>query len=115
ALSWWSNFPRDGYSFYYQYVVGLAGLAYAAAGLEVLRRLLRRHFTDGVVLATLVSIAFGTNLFHYAVYDGTFSHAFSFCLVAGLLLLTDRWWGDPTWPDAVALALVAGLLFLVRH
>jgi len=37
-------------------------------GLVILRRLLLRHFSEPVVLATLVSITFGTNLFHYAVW-----------------------------------------------
>jgi hypothetical protein len=115
ALSWWSNLPRDGFSFYYQYVVGAAGLAYATAGLAILRRLLLRHFSEAVVLATLVSIAFGTNLFHYAVYDGTFSHAFSFFLIVCLLLLTDRWWENPEWSTSIGLSAVAALIVLVRH
>lgn len=115
ALSWWSNLPRDGFSLYYQYIVGLAALSYFVAGLFVLRRLLRRHFTDGVVLATLVAITFGTNLFHYAVFDSTFSHAFSFFLIASLLLLTEDWWTAPTIRRSVALGIVAGLIVLVRH
>jgi hypothetical protein len=115
GLSWWSNLPRDGFSLYYQYIVGLAGLAYAVAGLMVLRRLLLRHFSEPVVLATLVSMTFGTNLFHYAVYDSTYSHAFSFCLVALLLLLVELWWEAATVWRSVALAVVAALIILVRH
>jgi len=115
GLSWWSNLPRDGFSLYYQYIVGLAGLAYAVAGLMVLRRLLLRHFTEPVVLATLVSMTFGTNLFHYAVYDSTYSHVFSFCLVALLLLLVELWWEAATVWRSVALAVVAALIILVRH
>jgi len=115
GLSWWSNLPRDGFSLYYQYIVGLAGLAYVVAGLTVLRRLLLRHFSEPVVLATLVSITFGTNLFHYAVYDSTYSHAFSFCLVALLLLLVELWWEAATVWRSVALAVVAALIILVRH
>ena len=115
GLSWWSNLPRDGFSLYYQYIVGLAGLAYVVAGLTVLRRLLLRHFSEPVVLATLVSITFGTNLFHYAVYDSTYSHAFSFFLVALLLLLVELWWEAATVWRSVALAIVAALIILVRH
>jgi hypothetical protein len=73
------------------------------AGLTVLRRLLLRHFSEPVVLATLVTITFGTNLFHYAVYDSTYSHAFSFCLVALLLLLVELWWEAATVWRSVAL------------
>ena len=115
GLSWWSNLPRDGFSLYYQYLVGLAGLAYFVAGLAVLRRLLRRHFSDAVVLATLASLTFGTNLFHYAVFDSTFSHAFSFFLIASLLLLTERWWEEPAVWRSIALGAVSALIVLVRH
>jgi hypothetical protein len=115
GLTRWSNLPPDGFSLYYQHAVALAGLAYVLAGLAILRRLLRRHFTEGVVLATLVAITFGTNLFHYAVYDASYSHAFAFCLVCSLLALTDRWWREPGWRVSAALGAVAGLIVLVRH
>jgi hypothetical protein len=115
GLSWWSNLPQDGFSLYYQYIVGFAGLAYVVAGLTILRRLLLQHFSEAVVLATLASITFGTNLFHYAVYDSTYSHAFSFFLVALLLVLVELWWEAATVWRSVALAVVAALIILVRH
>ena len=59
------------------------------AGLAILRALLARYFTAGVTLAALVTVTWGTNLFHYGVFDSSFSHAFSFFLVAALLLLTE--------------------------
>jgi hypothetical protein len=114
-LSGWSNFPRDGFSFYYQHAAALAGLAYFLAGLAILRRTLRRHFGPGVTAATLIAVSFGTDLFHYAVYDGTFSHAFSFALVCALVEVTDRWWSEPRVSDAMAIGVVAALIVLVRH
>jgi hypothetical protein len=114
-LTRWSNLPRDGFSLYYQHAAALAGLAYFLAGLAVLRRTLSRHFSPTVTLWTLVAITWGTNLFHYAVYDGTFSHAFSFALVCALVELTDRWWAQPAPWHAVALGLVAGLIVITRH
>jgi len=116
-LSVWSNLPRDGFSLYYEHAAGAAGIAYLLAGLAVLRRILRRHFSDGVVLATLVSITWGTNLFHYGVFDGTFSHAFAFFLVCCWILIIERWWEleRPTWRLSLALGIVAALIVLVRH
>lgn len=114
-LTRWSNFPRDGYSFYYQHAAALAGLVYFLAGLAILRRTLLRRFTPAVTLATLVAMTFGTDLFHYAVYDGTFSHAFSFALVCTLVELTDRWWDEPQRWHAVVLGIVCALVVLVRH
>ena len=116
-LSLWSNLPRDGFSLYYEHTAGAAGIAYLIAGLVVLRKILRRHFSDGVVLATLVSITWGTNLFHYGVFDGTFSHVFAFFLVCCWILIVERWWEleQPTWRLSLALGVVAGLIVLVRH
>jgi hypothetical protein len=115
ALTRWSNFPADGFSFYYQHFVGLAGITYMAVGIGILGRLLARSFTPGVVLAALVTLVWGTNLFHYGTFDPAFSHAYAFCLVAALLALTDAWWRSPRLRTAAALGLVCGLIVLVRH
>jgi len=114
-LTRWSNLPPDGFSPYYQYAAGLAGLCAMLAGLAVLRALLSRHFPDRIVLATLVTITWGTNLFHYGVYDATFSHAFSFFLIAALVALTERWWQAATRTTSFWLAIVAALIVLTRH
>ena len=115
VLTRWSNLPPDGFSLYYQHGAGLAGLSMFVAGLLFLRALLSRYFSDGVVLATLTTIALGTNAFHYGTYDSTFSHAFSFCLIAALLDVTDRWWKRPAWLTTLWLSVVAALIFLTRH
>ncbi len=82
---------------------------------RILRRMLRRQFSDGVVLATLICLTWGTNLFHYAVFDGTFSHAYAFFLVCAWLWLVERWWDRPTLWRSVAIGAVAALNVLVRH
>jgi len=114
ALTRWSNLPPDGFSLYYQHGAGLAGLAWFLVGLAVLRALLRRYFDDGIVLATLVAITWGTNLFHYGVYDSGFSHAFSFSLIAIFLWLTERWWRSSTPGLSLLLGVVAGSIVLCR-
>src|SRR5262249_40417860 len=74
-----------------------------------------RHFTEGIVLATLACVTWGTNVFHYGVFDGTFSHVFSFCLICVWLLLIDVWWTRPLLARSLGLGAVAGLIVLVRH
>jgi hypothetical protein len=115
ALTRWSNLPADGFSLYYQHAAGLAGLVYMLGGLHILRGLLRRHYSKGVTLATLAVLTWGTDLFHYGTYDAVYSHAYSFCLVCALSALTERWWEAPGWRSSVLLALVGGLIVLVRH
>ena len=114
-LTVWSNLPRDGFSPYYQHGAALAAVAYFLLGLALLRRMLCRQFSDGVVLATLICITWGTNLFHYAVFDGTFSHAYAFFVVCVWIWLVDRWWDRPTPGYAVAIGVVAALNVLIRH
>ncbi|MES1254529.1 MAG: hypothetical protein ABUS56_02900, partial [Acidobacteriota bacterium] len=115
ALTWWANLPPDGFSLFYQHAAALAGLFYLCAGLAILRRTLARSFTAPVVLATLAVVTWGTNLFHYGVYDGTFSHVFSFFLVCALTELTVLWWSAPSAGRSIGLGVVSGLVVLTRH
>jgi len=111
-LTRWTNLSPDGFTLYYQHAAGLAGLCYTVAGLWLLRRLLDRHFTPGVVIATLFAVLLGTSLLHYATHDSTWSHAFSFFLCAALLERLDVWRDDS---DPVTIGLIAALMILVRH
>ena len=115
ALTRWTNLSPDGFTLYYQHGVGLAGLTWTVAGLLVLGQLLRRHFSEAITAWTLVALLFGTNLYHYATYDPSYSHPYSFFLVAALLDLTERWYASPRIGPSVLLGIVAGLIVLTRH
>src|SRR6185312_5909861 len=93
---------------------GLAGLAYVIAGLWILRRLLRRHYSDDITAATLLVLLFGTSLYHYATYDSLWSHAYSFALFAALLERLDVADVRRT-RDAIVIGALAGMMTLVRH
>lgn len=114
ALTLWTNLSPDGFTPYYQHAAGLAGLFYAIAGLWFLKRLLERYFSSGVTSATLVALLAGTSLYHYATFDSTWSHAFTFALFSAFL---ERF--DVRRPgrlkDELVLGAIAGLLILVRH
>jgi hypothetical protein len=115
ALTRWTNLSPDGFTLYYQHGDGLAGLLWAVAGLFVLRRVLRRHFSDPITAATLLTILFGTSLYHYATYDSSFSHVYSFFLFAAFLDLTERWYAGPRNSTSVLLGVISGLIVLTRH
>ena len=114
ALTRWTNLSPDGFSPYYQHAAGLAGLFYVLAGLWFLRRLLGRHFSPGVVDASLAALLLGTSLLHYGTFDSVWSHAFSFALCAGLLERLDAWQPGST-RDDVLIGVLAALMILVRH
>ena len=116
GLTKWSNLSGDGFTFYYQHAAGLAGVFWTVAGLFVLERLLARRFTDGVTAVTLAALLLGTGLYHYATYDSSYSHAYSFFLLAAFMWLTDLWHEDrPRILLTVLLGVVAGLIVLTRH
>ena len=116
GLTKWSNLSPDGFTFYYQHAAGVSGVWWTMAGLYVLGRLLARRFSDGVTAATLSALLLGTGLYHYATYDSSYSHAYSFFLLAALLSLTERWHEEePRALTSVLVGLVAGLIVLTRH
>ena len=83
GLTKWSNLSPDGFTLYYQHAVGLSGRV-----LDDRRPLGLRDIccagtsATRVTAATLVALLFGTNLYHYATYDSSYSHAYSFFLFA---------------------------------
>ena len=114
-LTRWSNLSPDGFSLYYQHATGLAGLAWIVAGLAMVRRLLLRSFSDRVTAATLTALLLGTNLYHYATFDSSYSHPYSFFLFAAFMWLTIKWHDEPRTQTSVLLGVVSGLIVLVRH
>ena len=115
ALTRWTNLSPDGFTLYYQHAAGLSGLLWIVAGLVVLRRVLCRHFSDAVTAATLLTILLGTNLYHHATFDSSYSHPYAFFLFAAFLDLTETWHAQPSQSTSVLLGLVAGLIVITRH
>jgi hypothetical protein len=115
GLTRWTNLSPDGFTLYYQHAVGVSGLLWVVAGMAVLSCTLRRHFSDGVTAATLTTILLGTNLYHYATFDSSYSHPYSFFLFAALLELIERWYERPRQAVSLLLGIVAGLIVLTRH
>lgn len=109
------GFEPDGYSALYQHAAGLSGLLYMIAGVFLLKKNLERYFANGVTLATLIAILFGTNLFHYGTYDSIFSHAFSFFLISAFIFMIHKWYEEPKkYIHSVLIGVIAGLIILVR-
>ncbi|RYZ42957.1 MAG: hypothetical protein EOO72_07080 [Myxococcaceae bacterium] len=107
---------QDGYSRPYHVAAALNGLLALLIGLALLRRALEEAgYAPPVVLATLVAVTFGTNLFHYGSIEASMSHAYSFALFAALLLLVPRFYREPTVRRALLLGFVLGFIALVRN
>lgn len=106
--------PTNGFSWPYQLATVIAGFFYFIVGLMLLQRVLQRHFSTASTLLALLVITFGTNLFHYATSDNIFSHIYSFFLFSALLFLTEKWYESGRKLTAALLAIIAGLITIVR-
>lgn len=116
GFEWWRfNYPLDGYSFFYQQAIGMAGIFYVFAGLALLKKWLERYYRRGVVFATLIVLLWGTNLFWYGSGEPVSSHPYSFFLFC-LLGLLIPWWDEKprSLARSAALGAIMGLLVLVR-
>lgn len=107
------GWQRDGYSPPYQIAATLAPAVYALLGLGLLMAALRPLYPAGVVgLATLL-LFLGTNAYHYATFDGSFSHIFSFFLAAALLYVLFIYRQSHI-RLALLTGLILGIMMLVR-
>lgn len=80
------GFEPNGYSQLYFMGVGLAAAFYLGLGVLYLARLLRLYqFSEWLIALTLPLMVFGTNLYHYTVYESSMSHVYSFAMCAMFL------------------------------
>jgi len=109
------RFPLTGYTLLYQHFAGIAGIFYLVAGLFFLSKSLKNFFSSKIILLTLLSLVFGTNLFHYACFDSLMSHVFSFFLLSLFLYQLQLWSKKTNRVNSCMLGLIIGLIFLVRN
>ena len=109
-----ATYPADGFSLPYQLCISVGTLLLALLGLLLLRRVLLRYFSDPAVAWTLVGITLGSNYLNYAAIDGAMTHNTLFTLYSGLLLLTVRFYEQPTVARGLGIGALVGLAALIR-
>lgn len=115
AIATFAGTAADGYTNAEVYTVGAAALVYTVGGLLAVRAVLRRWFREWVIVATLLAITFGTSLFNFATWDSLVNHAFSFFVVALLLLTAFRWYDRPhSWLAPLLIGALGGLVLDIR-
>lgn len=70
---------------------------------------------EATTFFTLTVVNFGTNLLHYATYDGSFSHVYSFALFAIFIYLTEQFFQNKKWRTSIILGITLGLALMVRQ
>lgn len=72
----------NGFSQPYQMAIGFAAVFYACLGLWFLRKLLQKLLKNELIaLLVPIVVYYGTNLFTFTVYSGSFTHAYSFTFI----------------------------------
>lgn len=102
-----------GYTSPYQIAVLCATSFYFLCGIYFMFRVLQKHFSDKVTGWVLLSIIFGTSLFHYATYDASFSHIYSFFAISAFVFCVDQ--NKEGWRINFILGLLCGLILVTRN
>ena len=110
----WLGYPQDGFSAPYQLAICMGALLYALLGLMILRRVLRRFFSDGIAAITLLLVALTTNYPQYVSRDSGQTHGFLFAMYALVLWNIVRWCENPSGRRAFWLGLLIGLSCITR-
>jgi hypothetical protein len=107
--------PATGFTIWYQAAVGFAAAFYASLGCVMIYKLLRRYFSVRVSYFTVLTLLLGTNMLSYATYDSSFTHVGSLFLIAAILYLIPKWYGNMTYRTSILLAVLLALNVIVRQ
>jgi len=106
--------PNDYFSPVYSKSVAFGGILVTFLGLLFLYKTLIRDYRENVVFWTLLSVYFGTNLFHYSTKEMGMSHVYSFFLFAALLFYIPKYLKTPNFLNSVVTGGLMGWIFLIR-
>lgn len=109
-----SDYPADGFSFPYQYLIANGVMVYIVFGLFMVRKVLKRFFDEKVTMITMALMLLGTTFFHETLADEVGPHAISFACFATIMWLIIKWHDELKLKWAFLLGVVAGLAVLAR-
>lgn len=114
ALTVVTGRPRNGVSFLYQAANVVSGIVYGSLGAAIVLWVLLREFSPTTAVVTAAAATYATPVFHYTTYDGSFSHIYSFFLVAALVWTTLLYRQQPSTTVALGVGLLLGMITIVR-
>jgi hypothetical protein len=108
--------PADGYSWPYLIWINIGAIMYFMVGLYFLIKVLRQLFSfkESTLSILMITAAFGTNLFYYAILEPGLSHIYSFALVNifAWLIIKERQ-KESDWNISLIIVILA-LIIIVR-
>lgn len=109
-----STYPADGFSFPYQFCIGIGMLFYAFLGLFILRKVLLNFFKDSTVALLLLCYVVGSNYLNYSSIDQAMTHNVLFTIYSLIFYFTIKFHNKPTTLYAIAIGGLVGLATLIR-
>lgn len=106
--------PGTGIETEYRRSMTFFGICCLFIALIVLRKLLRKYFSEGIVATTILTLVFGTNAFYYATYEGCMPHIPDFMLFILFLFYIDKWYQKPSTGISALIGFISGLIVLIR-
>ncbi|HMW74254.1 MAG TPA: hypothetical protein PKN57_11660 [Saprospiraceae bacterium] len=107
-------YPADGFSYPYQFAIGVGMLFYAFIGLFFLRKILLHFFKDSTVAILLLCYAIGTNYLNYSSIDQAMTHNVLFTIYCLNIFLTIIFQKSPSYKSAFSIGILIGLATLIR-
>jgi hypothetical protein len=109
------HYQPDGYSYLYFKLAGLSGILFYMIGMLFFLKLLQHlRLTTLQQSLTILLITFGSNIMYYAIDKPTYSHIYSFTLIAAFLWyafsLTEKY--SPG--KVLLLTFIGGWIFITR-
>jgi hypothetical protein len=108
------TFPADGFSFPYQFCIGVGMLLYAFLGLFILRKVLLNFFKDTTVALLLVCYVIGSNYLNFSSIDQAMTHNVLFTIYSFIIYFTIKFHKNPTTLFAIIIGSLVGLATLIR-
>ncbi|MBR1617876.1 hypothetical protein IJ670_06975 [bacterium] len=106
----------DGFSAFYQFFVLVSALTYCVLGLLLTYKTLISKFPKNIAILALTAITFGCGTFFYTTFHASYSHIYSFAMIALFVYLVayEEKYKKRRWYYFI-LGLVLGLITLCRN
>jgi hypothetical protein len=115
SCKFFTSYNADGMSYPYQWGIFFAALFYLALGFIYIRKLLMLlHFDDVIISIVLITIAFGTNYYYYAIHGLEMTHIYLFALQAMFVFHLHLYIQNHKQKNLIFLSLLTAIMVLIR-
>lgn len=109
------NYPLTGYSQPYFAAVSFSAFFYLLTGVYFLQKLFEKYeFGIKTFVVAALILSFGTNLLNYVANEPSMTHVYSFALISMWMYSSYRWVCEERSAYFLLVALLTGLIYLVR-